>query len=57
MNKINGVKTYVVALGAILTAIGAYMNGAMDLDTCIQTVFGALAAASIRHGITTEKKG
>ena len=54
--KVNGIKTYVVAAGAILTAVGAYMNGVMDMPTLIQTVFGALSAMTIRHGMKTQAK-
>lgn len=56
MQFLNGWKTYIVGLGAILTAVGAYLNGAMDLATLIQTVFGAIGAMTIRHGISSESK-
>ena len=53
-NILEGKKTYITAIGAILAAAGAYMTGEMDLGEAIQLAFGALLAAFLRAGITTE---
>jgi hypothetical protein len=50
---LQGYKTYVVCAGALLTAAGSYLDGAIDKQTLIEAIFAALAAASVRHGITT----
>lgn len=55
MAKLDGIKTYIVGVAAILTAVGAYLNHAIDLTTLIQSVFTAIGAMTIRHGITTGK--
>lgn len=52
-NKLNGWKTYITAAGAILTAIGAYMNHAITLAELLTAIFAALQTANIRHAITT----
>ena len=51
-----GWKTYAVCLSAILSLWVAYFvdRQAMPLSTAIEGTFAALAAAGIRHGITTE---
>jgi hypothetical protein len=50
---LQGYKTYVVCAGALLTAAGSYLDGAIDKKTLVEAIFAALAAASVRHGITT----
>ncbi len=53
LSKINGWKTYIIGVGAILTAIGAYMNGSLDVKSALEAVWAAVMGMSIRHGITT----
>ena len=45
-----GKKTYIVAIGAIITAIGAYANGALDLSGLVAAIFAALAAMTLKAG-------
>ena len=40
--KINGYKTYIVAVGLIMYALGGYATGKVDPTTAIQSVFIAL---------------
>lgn len=51
--KLNGWKTYILGVGAILTAIGTYLAGGLDLKSAAEAVWAAVMAMSIRHGITT----
>lgn len=51
--KLSGYKTYIVSVGAIMTALGAYLNGAMNVTDLIFAITGALGMSTIRHGITT----
>jgi hypothetical protein len=51
--KLNGYKVYFLSIGAILTAIGGYLSGALDLNGLVQAVWAALIAMGLRHGITT----
>lgn len=52
--KLSGWKVYILGVGAILTAIATYMNGGIDEKTLVETVWAALVAMGLRHGITTE---
>jgi len=49
---LSGYKTYIVCAGAILTALGAYASGSIDLTHLIQYVFSAIAGITLRAGIT-----
>tara|TARA_R110000868_G_scaffold410346_1_gene698060 strand:- start:2595 stop:2789 length:195 start_codon:yes stop_codon:yes gene_type:complete len=51
--KLNGAKTYVVGVAAMLTSLGAYLNGAITIKDLIEAWFAAITAMTIRHGITT----
>lgn len=51
---LKGKKTYVIAAVAVVTAVGAYLTGEADLATMVESCFGAVMAATIRSGITTE---
>ena len=42
MKALSGKKTYFTAGAAVLTALGAYFAGEVDLSTTIQGVFAAL---------------
>lgn len=51
--KLQGWKTYIVALIAVLTALVGYLNNQIDLPTFISAIFLAVQTANIRHGVTT----
>lgn len=38
-------------IAAIVTTVGAYMSGQMELETAIQTGFGSLMAIFLRTGM------
>mgnify|MGYP001350135616 FL=1 len=46
-----GKKTYFLSASAILTAIIAYSNGALDMAGLVKAIFEAVTAATIRAGI------
>lgn len=50
-SKLDGKKTYAVALGGVLGAIGGWLTGQLDPVQALQIAFNAVAAATIRHGI------
>ncbi len=51
--NLSGYKTYITAVVAIITAIGAYLSGDVTIVATVQSVFVALLAAFIRHGVAT----
>ena len=52
MKFLDGYKTYIVAAGAILTAVGGYLTGAVDAVTAINSVLAALGLSTLRHGVS-----
>ena len=54
MKALSGKKTYFTAGAAVLTALGAYFAGEVDLATTIQGVFAALMVVFLRQGVTSE---
>ena len=56
MKTLSGKKTYFTAGAAVLTALGAYFAGEVDLSTTIQGVFAALMVVFLRQGVTSEAK-
>jgi len=50
---LQGKKTYLVGIGAVLAAIGGYLTGTIDLAAGIQAIIGAIMAMTIRNGIKT----
>ena len=50
--KFNGNKTYLLSIaGGLYAAIGVFM-GWLEPKDATDLIFGALAAASLRHGVT-----
>ena len=56
MEALKGKKTYFTAGAAVLTALGAYFTGEVDLTVTIQAVFAALMCIFLRQGVTSEAK-
>jgi hypothetical protein len=54
MEALKGKKTYFTAGAAVLTALGAYFAGEVDLTITIQAVFAALMVIFLRQGVTSE---
>lgn len=54
LSKLSGYKTYIISVGAIITAIGSYFSGSLDLKGMIEAIWAAVTAMTIRHGITTD---
>ena len=54
MKKLSGKKTYFTAAAPIITALGAYFTGGVDLTVTIQSVFAALMVVFLRKGVTSE---
>lgn len=50
---LSGWKTYIVAVGAIITAIGGYASGAITLPELVAAIFAAVGTMTVRHAITT----
>jgi hypothetical protein len=51
---LSGYKTYITAVLAILTAIGTWLAGDLQLGDMIQTVVTAALGAFIRHGVAAQ---
>lgn len=51
----NGYKTYIIGIGAILTAIGAHASGSLPMDQMLQACLTAVLSMTIRHGIATKE--
>jgi hypothetical protein len=49
---LRGKKTYIIAAGAILTALGAYLNGTLSGPECVLAVLGACGLGTLRAGVT-----
>ena len=56
MKALSGKKTYFTAGAAVLTALGAYFAGEVDLATTIQAVFAAAMVIFLLQGVTSEAK-
>lgn len=56
MKSLSGKKTYFTAAAAVITALGGYFAGEVDLSTTIQGVFAALMVIFLRQGVTSEVK-
>lgn len=50
---LNGYKTYIVCLVAIIYGVSGFFTGNLDANAAIQIVLTALTGAGIRHGIST----
>ena len=53
---LSGYKTYITAVVAIITAIGAYLAGDVTLGDTLQLVFTSGLAAFLRSGVATAVK-
>ena len=51
MEKIIGKRTYMVAIGGVLAAVGAYMSGDMEMGMMINIVITSLLAVFLRKGV------
>ena len=49
---LNGKKTYLVCIGAVITALIAYIEGNIEMSGLVTAIFGAIGAMSMRAGIT-----
>lgn len=51
---LSGYKTYLVCAVAVLYAVFGVLSGNLDMNAAVQIVLTALAAAGLRHGISTQ---
>lgn len=56
LSKLSGYKTYIVALGGAITAVGAYLSGTVGFVELVTALFNAAGIAGLRHGVTTAQK-
>lgn len=49
---LKGKKTFTICAVAVVYALSAVATGHMDAQTAVQEVMAALAAASLRHGMS-----
>lgn len=57
MKWLKGKKTYIVAAGAVLTSIGAYLSGQLSLVELIALTLNGATAASLRSGVKSDVRG
>jgi type IV secretory pathway VirB2 component (pilin) len=55
-SKIEGYKTYIVAVVTVIYALVTMWNGTMDQHTGVAMILGALGLGGLRHGITTSTR-
>lgn len=51
---LSGKKTYMMAAGGVLTAVGAYLSGELELGMMLNLVITSLLAVFLRKGITSD---
>lgn len=51
-----GKKTYITGIVAIVSAVGGYLTGTMDLSSATQIIIPALIGMFLRQGVTSEVK-
>lgn len=56
MKSLSGKKTYFTAAAAVITALGGYFAGEVDITVTIQSCFAALMMIFLRAGVTSESK-
>lgn len=49
--SVQGKKTYMLALAAVLAGIAGYMQGQLDLQQALESVWAGGVAAALRHGL------
>lgn len=54
---LQGKKSYLLAIGATISAVGAFASGQITLFELAASLFGAGGLASVRHAVSTETKG
>lgn len=53
LTKLNGYKTYALALLGIIYAVSGFFTGHIDANTAFELVLGSGGLATLRHGIST----
>jgi hypothetical protein len=48
---LSGYKTYITGIVAIVTALGGYLSGAVDLPTTVMAIFAAAQTMNLRDAI------
>lgn len=51
---LNGYKTYIVAVGGIVAAVVAYVNGNIGDTGLLQALLTAVLGVTLRHGIANQ---
>lgn len=55
--RVQGNKTYLVAITGVLTALVTLLNGQIDTAEFMRATIDCILAAAIRHGISTTNQG
>jgi ABC-type uncharacterized transport system permease subunit len=53
-NFMSGSKTYMVSIGILLTAVGAWAHGDLTLISAVDQALTGLGLAALRNGIATK---
>jgi hypothetical protein len=54
MKALEGKKSYIVGIGALLAAAGLYLQGQIELGAAVQLAVTALLGIFVRRGIKTD---
>ena len=54
MKALEGKKSYLVGIGALLAAAGLYLQGQIELGAAVQLAVTALLGIFVRRGIKTD---
>jgi hypothetical protein len=54
---LNGYKTYIVGVLAVLGALGGWLDGDLTLTAALNAAIPAILAMTVRHGIATTAAG
>ena len=54
MKALEGKKSYIVGIGALLAAVGLYLQGQIELGAAVQLAVTALLGIFVRRGIKTD---
>ena len=54
MKALEGKKSYLVGIGALLAAVGLYLQGNIELGAAVQLAVTALLGIFVRRGIKTD---
>ncbi len=53
--KFDGYKTYIVAIGTLMFAIGGFASGKLEINVAMELILGALGLSGLRHAVSKKQ--